>query len=153
VDAPSARSPGDSSSTGRWCECPDAPVYVRGPATYLDHPGECEFPGGTCTVRAHRVTVHEKCGRELAVRFCGCLPSGYSFDPERGWWVHYLCGWPKKAWYEGAGRSAPDHLVGIRPVTYHEYLGVSRGPKSKTDPLTRERRRQNDALIGSWVRD
>ena len=76
METTSARSPSDGSTTPSWCDCPDAPVYVRGPATFLEHPGGCEFPLGICTVRAHRVTVHEKCGRELAVRFCACLPSG-----------------------------------------------------------------------------
>lgn len=151
---PSARLPGDSVRTaGSWCECPNAPIYVRGPVTFLDHPGGCEFPTGVCTVRAHRVTVHEACGRELAIRFCGCLPSGYSFDPERGWWVHYHCGWPTPAWYEGTGHLAPEHLLGMRPVTWHEFVSVPHGPKSKEDPLTPEQRRLNDALIGQWVRD
>ena len=137
----------------QWCDCAEAPVLVRGPATFLDHPGGCEFPTGICTVRAHRVTVHQKCGRELAVRFCGCLPSGYTFDPERSWWVHYYCGWPKRAWYESGDHRAPDHLVGLRPVTLHEYVPVPRGPKSKKDPLTPEQRRLNDAMVGQWVRD
>jgi len=66
---------------GQWCDCHDAPLYARGPATFLDQPGGCEFPVGVCTVRAHRVTVHKKCGRELAVRFCGCLASGYTLEP------------------------------------------------------------------------
>jgi hypothetical protein len=89
----------------------------------------------------------------LAVRFCGCVPSGYTFDAERGWWVHYHCGWPTRAWYEVAGKPAPDHLLGIRPVTLHEFPAVRRGSKKKPDPLTPERRVQNDAEIGNWVRD
>jgi hypothetical protein len=143
----------DASRAGSWCDCDDAPILARGPATFRDHPTECEFPTGICTVRAHRVTVHQKCGRELAVRFCGCVPSGYTFDAERGWWVHYFCGWPTRAWYETAAKPAPDDLLGIRPVTLHEFVSVPRGSKKKPDPLTPERRIQNDALVGNWVRD
>lgn len=87
------------------------------------------------------------------VRFCACPPSGYTFDPERGWWVHYPCGWPTRAWYEGAGQPAPHHLLGMRPVTVHEFVSVPRGPKSKKDPLSPEQRRLNDAMVGQWVRD
>jgi hypothetical protein len=87
------------------------------------------------------------------MRFCACMPSGYTLDLGRGWWVHYYCGWPTRSWYEGAGQPAPDHLLGLRPVTLHEYVSVPRGPKSKADPLTPEQRAQNDAQIGQWVRD
>lgn len=153
MDVPSARSPSESRTADPWCDCPDAPVDVRGPATFLEHPSGCDFPLGICTVRAHRVTVHKNCGRELAVRFCACMPSGYTLDPERGWWVHYYCGWPTRAWYDATGQPAPDHLFGLRPVTLHEYVSVPRGPKSKADPLTSEQRRLNDAQIGNWVRD
>lgn len=81
------------------------------------------------------------------------MPSGYTLDPDRGWWVHYYCGWPTRAWYEAAGQPAPDRLVGLRPVTLHEYVSVPRGPKSKEDPLTHVQRRLDSALIGQWVRD
>lgn len=153
METPSARPRGDAVSGGSWCGCPDAPLYARGPSTFLDHPGGCEFLVDVCTVRSHRVTIHKACGRELAVRFCGCPPSGYTFDPERDWWAHYSCGWPTRAWYEGAGQPAPEHLLGMRPVTFHEFVSVSRGPKSKKDPLTPEQRRLNDVQIGQWVRD
>ena len=105
----------------------------------LEHPTDCEFPAGVCTARA--------------LRFCGCTPSGYTFDAERGWWVHYHCGWPTRAWYERAGRAAPDELLGVRPVTLHEFVGVPRGPRGKADPLTPGQRALNDAQIGAWVRD
>jgi len=87
------------------------------------------------------------------VRFCACLPSGYVHDIERDWWVHYYCGWPTRAWYEGARRPAPDDLLGMRPVTLHEYVSVPRGPKSKDDPLTLQQRRLDTAAVGGWVRD
>lgn len=89
--------------------------------------------------------------------YCRCGSSAFTFDPERGWWVHCVCGWPTRAWYEGAGRpAAPKRLVGIRPVTYHEFVAVPRIPKSaKTvaDPLTPEQRAINDAMVGQSVRD
>ena len=87
------------------------------------------------------------------VRFCACPPSGYTFDTDREWWVHYYCGWPTRAWYEGANKPAPAHLVGLRPVTYHEFVGVPKGPKAGSDPLSPGQRRLNDAQIGQWVRD
>jgi len=147
-------SPGDCPFSPRlWCECRDAPIFAGAPATFLDHASGCEYPTGVCTVRAHRVKVHDKCGRELVMRFCGCMPSGYTLDTERGWWVHYSCGWPTHAWYEAEGKPAPESLLGVRPVTLHEYVSVHRGPKKKPDPLTPEQRLLNDARIGGWVRD
>jgi hypothetical protein len=151
---PRTASPGSESSTAQpWCDCPDAPLFARGAATVIDHPGGCEFPEQVCTRRAHRVTVHEGCGRELRVRFCGCPPSGYTLDPERGWWVHYTCGWPTRALYEGTGRPAPQHLAGLRPVTYHEFAVVPRSPKSAYERLTMDQRRINHIYAGTWVRD
>ena len=39
----------------QWCDCGDAPLYARGPATFLDHPDGCEFPVGVCSPpRRHR---------------------------------------------------------------------------------------------------
>ena len=128
-----AFSPDDASRSRSWCDCDDAPIRALGPATFLDHPTAC--------------------GRELAVRFCGCQPSGYTFDAQRGWWVHYYCGWPTRAWYGTAGKPAPDDLLGIRPVTLHEFVSVHRGSKKKADRLTPERRIQNDAQVVNWVRD
>ena len=136
-----------------WCDCPDGPTAASGSATFLDHPSGCDFPNGICQVRAHRVTVHAACGREVPIRFCACPPSGYQFDPERGWWVHSTCGWPTRAWYEGAGMPAPEHLRGMRPVTLHRFVSVPRGALSKPDPLTPEQRERNDAHVGQSVRD
>lgn len=150
---PSVRQTEAPAIASEWCDCDDAPTRARGPATLLDHPGGCGFPRGLCTVRAHRVAVHARCGREIRMQFCGCPPSGYTFDPERGWWVHYYCGWPTRAWYEGAGRPAPEHLLGVRPVTVHESVSVHRGNKRKPDPLDPEQRDLNDAMLGQWVRD
>lgn len=146
-------SPTSVPVASEWCDCPDAPHTVRGAATLLAHPGGCEFPEGVCTVRAHRVTRHEACGRELLMRYCGCIPSGYTFDEERGWWVHYVCGWPTRAWYEAAGQPAPESLAGLRPVTLHEYPVVPRNPKKAYERLTEAQRRLNDTYAGEWVRD
>ena len=149
LSSPDAEAPAPSA----WCDCPDAPLRARGAATLLDHPGGCEFPSGICTVRAHRVMTHKACGRELRMRFCGCIPSGYTFDEERGWWVHYVCGWPTRAWYEAAGRPAPASLAGVRPVTFHEFTVVPRSPKQAYDRLTEEQKVVNDKYAGAWVRD
>lgn len=136
-----------------WCDCPDAPTRATGAVTLLDHPGGCEFPAGACTVRAHRVMTHKSCGRPIRMRFCGCIPSGYTFDCARGWWVHYVCGWPTRAWYEAEGRPAPDSLAGLRPVTLHEYAVVPKNPKQTYDRLTDEQKRINAQFDGVWVRD
>lgn len=132
---------------GSWCDCPDGPVRSRGAATLLDHPTPCAFPDGICTVREHRITVHAKCERPLLVQFCACGDTGFTLDPERGWWVHYVCGWPTRAWFEGSAKPAPEHLAGLRPVTYHEFLVV---PDKQMTP---EQRVVSKAHAGSWVRD
>lgn len=101
------------------------------------------------------MTVHAGCGRPMPVRFCGCQPSGYSFDFERGWWVHYVCGWPTRAWLTAAGRLPPADLLGLRPATYHEFVAVRRST-SPTAPYARlsdEQKRLNAAWTGCWVRD
>lgn len=140
-------------SAGAWCNCPDAPLLVRGAATLLDHPGGCAFPASVCTVRAHRVSIHEGCGREMPMRYCGCPPSGYTLDIARGWWVHYSCGWPTKPWFDAAGQPAREELRGLRPITYHEFATVPRSPKPTYDRLTDEQKRINDTYVGASVWD
>ena len=134
-------------AAGRWCDCADAPRHARGAVTLLDHPTPCAFPDGICSERSHRVTVHHKCGRELLMRFCGCGDTGFTLDPARGWWVHYACGWPTRAWFEGSGAPAPEHLAGLRPVTYHEF------PVVPDKQMTDEQKAVSRAHAGSWVRD
>ena len=136
-----------------WCDCPDAPLYARGPVTLLAHPGGCEYPVAACTVRAHRLTIHDACERPVVMRFCECLGSEYTFDPERRWWVHCVCGWPTRAWFEGSGKRAPPDLLGLRPATYHEFVPVPRTPRAAYDTLTKEQKKQNAARKGTWVRD
>jgi hypothetical protein len=150
---PTLSSPDFVPARSVWCDCPDAPLYARGPSTLLDHPGGCQFPAGICTVRAHRVVVHEACGRELRIRFCACIPSGYTFDEERGWWVHYVCGWPTRSWFEASGQPAPDNLAAVKPATFYEYPVVPSVPKKAYSRLTEEEKRLNDAFVGAWVRD
>lgn len=137
----------------RWCNCPDRPLYAHGPTTLLDHPGECEFPDGICTRREHRVTVHQTCGCELVIRFCGCGAAAFTFDPERGWWVHNECGWPTRQWFEAAGKPAPENLLGMRPVTYHEFAVVPSSPRSAYERLDERQRVINREHAGSWVWD
>lgn len=136
-----------TSAAGRWCECADAPRYARGAPSLLDHPTPCAFPDGVCTERSHRVTTHAKCGRELLVRYCGCGGTGFTLDPERGWWVHYACSWPTRAWFEATGVPASDELAGLRPVTYHEF------PVVPEKQLSNEQKVVSRAHAGAWVRD
>ena len=128
-----------------FCDCDDRPTHARG-RMILDHPGGCEFPGGRCTNDDHRRTVHEKCGRPVETLFCACMPSGYTHDIERDWWVHYWCGWPTRVWFEAAGKPAPERLRGLKPVTFHEFVIVPKSPKSVYDRLTDEQRTLNDRL-------
>jgi hypothetical protein len=72
---------------------------------------------------------------------------------DRGWWVHDVCVWPTRAWYEAAGRPAPERLDGVGPVTFHEYEVVPRNPTERYDQLTMEQKQLNDASAGIWVRD
>ena len=91
----------------------------------------------------------------MPVRFCACQPSGYSYDPARDWWVHYYCGWPTRAWLTGHGRPAPADLLGVRPLTFHEFVPVprSKSPKSVFARMSDEQRRLNAHFTGGWVRD
>lgn len=148
--ADSADSPADPA---RWCDCTDAPIVAPGAATFFDHPDGCAFPDGVCSVRAHRVTVHARCGRELLMRYCGCGATAFTHDLERDWWVHYVCGWPTRAWFDAAGRPAPDHLAGMRPVTYHEFVAVPESPRTTYERLGEAQRIANKARAGGWVRD
>ena len=141
--------------SGDWCSCPDAPWFVSMPYTLLDHDETCGSPVSPCSVREHRTTVHKGCGRPMPVRFCGCQPSGYSYDVERGWWVHYHCGWPTRAWLTQHGQLPPTDRVGGRPATFHEFVPVprSKSPKSVYARLSDEQRRLNAAWTCGWVRD
>ena len=115
-------------------------------ATLLDHPTPCAFPDGACEVRSHRVTVHAKCGRELLVRYCGCGDTGFTLDPARGWWVHYACGWPTRAWFETADR--PRLMsCGAAPGD------LPRVPVLPDKQMTDEQKVVSRAHAGAWVRD
>ncbi len=140
-------------SPKRWCDCADAPRFAHGPATLLNHPGDCGFPDEVCAVREHRVTVHSACGLELLMLFCGCGATAFTLDPERGWWVHYVCGWPTQAWYDAAGRPAPEPLAGLRPVTWHEFPVIPQTPKAVYRRLDERQRAVNQARAGTSVRD
>ena len=67
--------------------------------------------------------------------------------------MHYVCGWPTRAWYEGSGRSAPEALVGLKPTAYHEYQSVPMTPRVKYDRLTPDQKLKNRAAVGTWVWD
>jgi len=89
----------------------------------------------------------------MPMRFCGCGATGFTFDEARGWWVHYECGWPTRAWFSSCGELAPVDLLGVRPVAYHEFVVVPQNPKATYDRLSEEQRRINEAWAGRWVRD
>ena len=79
--------------------------------------------------------------------------SGFTYDVARRWWVHYVCGWPKRAWYESAGNPAPPPLAGYKPITYHEYQFVPSKPKEEYDRLSSDQKRINEESVGRWVWD
>lgn len=151
----------DDPAAGRWCDCLDRPVYSlrpplstnSGTTTVLDHPDGCSFPDRVCDVRAHRVQVHEACGREVLMLFCACGEPAFTWDEPRDWWVHYGCGWPTRAWFEAQGRPALEHLAGLRPVTYHEFRVHPRTPKKAYAALSDHQRAANERGAGTWVRD
>ena len=89
------------------------------------------------------------------MRNCACVADRfeYTFDVDRGWWVHSSCGWPTRAWFESAGTPAPNHLTAMRPVTYHDFVTVPRSPKTTYDRLSDEQKRVNDDYVGRSVRD
>jgi len=133
----------------------EPPVLARGAITVLEHDEGCGFPERRCKNDVHRMFVHAACGRPVRMRFCGCSDTdhGYTFDTTRGWWVHYVCGWPTKAWYEGSGSPLPPGLGGVKPVTYHEYRAVPRSPARPWKSLTPQQQAANDAAVGRWVWD
>lgn len=143
----------DTVVADRWCDCADAPLRVTGPVSLLGHPGGCEFPVGICSVREHRTTIHKHCGRPLLMRYCGCGGTCFTFDVERDWWVCFGCGWPTRAWFRSAGTPAPEHLAGVRPVTYHEFVPVM-GPAKQVAKVLDEREIElNRRFAGTWIRD
>ena len=136
-----------------WCACDDAPWLVRGPLTVLDHPDACGFPVQPCGLADHHTSIHKGCGRAMPIRFCGCLASGYTFDEARGWWVHFECGWPTRLWFDSCGEMPPEGLLGVKPVTFHEFVIVPKNPKKAYARLTDDQRRLNEEWAGRWVRD
>ena len=146
----------ETVAADRWCDCVDAPRYTSRPLpeSLLQHPTECGFPEGPCTAPAHRTTIHKHCGRPLLLRYCRCGSTGFTLDVERNWLTCYECGWPTRAWFEGSGTPAPEHLAGLRPVTYHEYVHVPGSPKQVAAKLgTEERIELDHRFKGQWVRD
>jgi hypothetical protein len=143
------------SSRESWCDCADAPLAANGPLTCLDHLTGCGFPTQACTVDAHRVMTHSECGRPVQMRYCSCGAGsrGFTYDIARGWWVHYVCAWPTRAWFSGAGKPAPPILAGCKPMTYHEFQSVPSKPKADYDRLSLDQKRSNDAAVGGWVWD
>ncbi len=137
----------------RWCRCEDAPWFARAPLTILDHAWSCGFPATPCSVREHRVVRHKGCGREMPLRFCGCGATGFTLDPARDRWVHYGCGWPTRAWFAACGSLPKDDLLGLKPVTYHEFVVTPKSPKKTYARLTEAQQRLNDEYAGRWIRD
>lgn len=136
-----------------WCSCEDAPWFSRDALTMLDHSESCGFPRAACTVREHRIFIHKDCSKPMPMRFCGCMGTGFTFDAERGWWVHYLCGWPTRAWFVGCGDLPREDLLGLKPVTFHEYVAVPQNPKKEYAKLSEEQQRINAGFAGSMVHD
>jgi hypothetical protein len=137
------------------CRCWEPPVTADGPITMLEHDAECGYPERRCENDAHRMFIHAACGRPVRMRFCGCTSTdhGYTHDTVRGWWVHYVCGWPTKAWYEGSGSPSPPELEGVKPVTYHEYRAVPKTPARAWKSLNPGQQLANDRAVGAWLWD
>lgn len=145
------REPDGTSNTSRWCECDDSPVVVTRALTMLDHDEDCGFPEKRCANDRHRMAVHDACGKLILMRYCACGSSGFTHEPARDWWVHYVCGWPTRAWYTTSGKHAPEPLRGIKPVTYHEYVPVT--GKRLLARLSPDGQKRNRASAGTWVWD
>ena len=137
------------------CRCWAPPVLADGPLTLDRHDEACGFPRRRCDNDKHRVWVHRACGRPVRMRFCGCSGSdhGFTYDDVRGWRVHYVCGWPSRQWFEHSGSPPVPGLVGVKPVTYHEYRAVSKNPSRPYAALSEEQRRWNEQAGGTWVWD
>jgi hypothetical protein len=137
-----------------WCTCVDAPVKAKGPLTLLDHGDACGFPESRCADSSHHRFVHQSCGLPVEMRFCDCRGEyGFTYDRDRGWWVHVACGWPTRAWYGGNGSPAPPSLAGLKPVTWHTFAVVPKSPKAPWSRLSPMQQAWNDAYAGRWVWD
>jgi hypothetical protein len=137
------------------CRCWDPPLSAQGPLTLNEHDETCGFPVHQCENDDHRIWIHRACGRPVSMRFCGCSGSdhGYTFDRASGWWVHYVCGWPTRTWFERNGQLRLLELEGVKPITYHEYKPVPKSPSRPYEALSDEQRRWNERAVGRWVWD
>src|SRR4051812_41563158 len=103
-----------------FCNCPSPTLPATRALTWEDHDGSCGWPDAPCADGTHGQVVHEDCGRVVEIAFCTCAraDTGFAHDPDRDWWVHPVCGWPTRAWYEAAGKPAPSALRGVKPRVY-----------------------------------
>ena len=91
------------------CRCWEPPVRADGGGISIVVSLVSFFAARRCENDAHRMFFHAACGRPVRMRYCGCTSTdhGYTYDTVRGWWVHYVCGWPTESWYRGSGLPPP----------------------------------------------
>ena len=137
------------------CRCWHTPTLANGAISLNEHDDDCGFPLCRCDNDQHRTWVHRACGRLVRMRFCGCTGSdpAFTWNEDRGWWVHYVCGWPARGWFELEGRAAPLALEGAKPVTYHEYRVIPKNPARPYRALSDLQREWNGEAASTWVWD
>ncbi len=97
-----------------WCECGTPVIPSVEARSWEDHDfGVCGWPERRCQIPEHRQTWCRRCRRAIRVRFCNCAGEYlYSYDRDRDWWVHSVCGWPTRKWFEAAGEPVPNSVDG-----------------------------------------
>jgi len=104
-----------------WCDCAEPLLPCRNERSWEHHCfGVCGWPEHRCSIPEHRCSIPEHrrswcraCRRVVRLRFCHCAGDWrFTYDRDRQWWVHAVCGWPTQAWFSARGAQIPDWIDG-----------------------------------------
>ena len=97
-----------------WCDCAEPVLPSRDGRSWEHHRfGVCGWPERRCSMPEHRRSWCRVCRRVVRLRFCHCGGDWrFTYDRDREWWVHAVCGWPTQAWFSASRADTPDLLDG-----------------------------------------
>jgi hypothetical protein len=97
-----------------WCDCAEPVMPSRDGRSWEHHRfGVCGWPERRCSMPEHRRSWCRACLRVVRLCFCHCAGDWrFTYDRDREWWVHAVCGWPTQAWFSASGAHTPDLLDG-----------------------------------------
>lgn len=151
------------------CEARALPRW-RAVRTWEDHDyGSCGWPEAACQKPTHRRLWCRGCSSPLDATACRCAdqtddtgvshagPEGFTFDPDRNWWVHAGCGWPTTpiltAWRAGTGAGPnADNLDGTPTPVWRTHPGRDTSVDA-IRPLPADIATRDRAQTGRPVRD